>query len=432
MKYAFIPCIISALLYSQSSHANPFGDIVGGLVGEEQQSTYVSVWNNTSNTTISSVSVQHKYSNEFYEKMQFVGLFSSNYYVDHRQLESGYSNKVRYWTGPTTTGVDWWMVQWSTTDGRICKTNPQNFREVFDYADQTLAQVNSEVSDLVSRLDIPGIATTYAQDTLLNAVGVDPNSPAGMLSKKLMPSKSWVPNPASNALLALSMSTKTWSNTTSTAGFKQHMLTAQDAGSNGIKIQIYDNEVRFVSPSGTSSTNISCQSLPESKITLKHSGVQKATYTGNEVAMYISSPNGLCVSFMANGSVALLPCDGQDYQVWYLHPYLTKSTDPNNPDFAVLTNKSSGQQSCLTIPDYSTSDGTWLGMRKCEGENFGTFNPHNQHWDFIDQQANGTVTRIQNQYSAKCMTMTTDASNDVIFQKSCSAANQYFTLSPAY
>ena len=345
---------------------------------ETQRKTYVKV-SNQSSSTITAVTVSHKYSDEFKNNMMFIGPVQKGYVLGASNLERGHSNHVDYFTGSGTTGKDWWLVEWSTNNGYLCKTNPNNFRNVFDSFDGALVDITNASNKMASIFDVKGTVITNAQNQYLEMVGIDPNSVAADLIKTQMPGGSWLPSPVGNAIVALNISQKTWLNNTTTAGYKQHILRSEDEGKGGIKIQIYDNEVRFVSPSGVSTTNVSCKKIPASK----HSA---SSSTGNGADQHKNRLSKRCLSVTTEGKAAQFSCSSALYQKWTMKSYTDGS-------YAII-NKASGN--CLDVNNGSLDNGAEILSFACH---YGI----NQRW-YKTPLNNGTYA-LKNVKSGKCLSI---------------------------
>lgn len=165
---------------------------------------------NDTGEQVRAVSVVHKY--------------SDNYSNDHvwDTLEKGATSdamQVDYNTGAFTTGRDWWLVAWVSNDGStLYYTNPHNLRDFVDILE----------SMATSAASIVGTVVTSESGGWGGAVG--------------------------HAIVA------PFVNNAKTSGFKQHILRSEDSVT---QIHISKNEVRWVSPSGTSATGVASKSIPK-------------------------------------------------------------------------------------------------------------------------------------------------------------------------
>ena len=172
----------------------------------------VQIVNNTGRTLLS-VSIAHKY--------------SDNYKNEHtweliKNQETSSTTTVDYNTGFGTTGRDWWLVTWVDNKGNTYMTDPKNFQDVLNFFEKI---TNSIAEPLV---------------TLGTAVATGSPEP----STKTLAAAAAVVGGLTTSLL----------NTEGTAGFKQHILRAEDEGRPTKIIIKEDNKVEFNSKSGISKT----------------------------------------------------------------------------------------------------------------------------------------------------------------------------------
>ena len=126
--------------------------------------------------------------------------------------------QVNYNTGLATTGKDWWKVQWMSADGTaLYSSAPENFRDLGDLAEKVT----------------PAIATAIG-----GAATVESGGWGGPVAE----------------IIATSLT-----NDASTSGFKQHILRTKD---DLTTIHIDNDAIRWVSPSGTSSTGVTIARVP--------------------------------------------------------------------------------------------------------------------------------------------------------------------------
>ena len=397
-SFFYSSLFLGGFFYSKMAQADIFSDVVNGVSDvvsgavEQKQTSSVHIYNMSSYQLLT-VNVRHMYSDEYQDSMRFVGPISNGYYMDHRQVEKGQSNVVHYYTGVTTTGLDWWKVEWAwqyNGTGQVCKTNPNNFREVFDTFDNTVVELNTLVGNAASKFDIPGTISTNVQNEFLSMAGVDTNSATASLIRYNMPAQSWVPSQAGMAILAMDVATKTWVNNTKTSGFKQHMLEAQDARDGGVKIEIYDNGVRFVSPSGVSETVYTCQTVQAPKVTLKNSN-SNSNYEllgTNNVQFYTKNSN-MCLSYMADYSIQTTKQCSHSSTFWSIQGWAPKGS-PEKIFMKIINNPSLGV--CMAFPDQST--GTALSMYNCD------FQFALQNWVYEDNDEE--YSQLINQSTGKC------------------------------
>ncbi|CEJ93599.1 hypothetical protein VHEMI09177 [[Torrubiella] hemipterigena] len=175
----------------------------------------VTVQNNTPNNILS-ISLVHKYSDNYKNEMQWPIL--------HPGDGSWPLLTADYNTGITTTGRDWWLLTWYSEDLKTqYYTDPNNFRGVFDALDKV------------------------APDAIQAVIG----SAAALITSETGP----VAAAAAAAAVALAKeTTKYMFNSEGTDGFKQHILRSEDANAITNIIINGDGTVTFQSRSGTSST----------------------------------------------------------------------------------------------------------------------------------------------------------------------------------
>lgn len=169
---------------------------------------------NQTEQKILSVSVVHKYSDNYVNEHTW-GIVEPN-------GSSSPPLTVDYHTGALTTGRDWWLVSWLEEDGNAYMTSPQNFRELFDAIESGLVKAK----DLIKNL---GESLRNKPDDKAQAAGIAMQ----IINKIVQP------------LL----------NNSKTAGFKQHILRAEDADKT-TQILLFNEKVRFKSNSGESETQV--------------------------------------------------------------------------------------------------------------------------------------------------------------------------------
>jgi len=181
----------------------------------DRRNAFVQVINNTPHS-ISGVGLSHKYSDLYNEKNVWdllqPGQWSSLF-------------EVAYNTGFLTTGRDWWRVFGHNDQDPIGHdsmsqwfSDPENFRPFFDFLENAAPA-------------LIGAALTAAE--ILQPQLAAGTAVAGIAAEALC-----------NAML----------NDATTAGYKQHILTEEDAGH---VLQIWinnDGTIDFISPSGRSDT----------------------------------------------------------------------------------------------------------------------------------------------------------------------------------
>ena len=146
--------------------------------------------------------------------------------------------KVNYNTGFLTTGKDWWRVQFKLANGKMCYTDPNNFREVFDAIDKA-ALANAGVAGQKLGTVLGEAAGTYLAGPQGAVVGEQVGGQAGKAAA----------NGIANALF----------NGEATVGFKQHILRTEDENRT-VNITLFSNgKARISSPSGVSNTVYTCE-----------------------------------------------------------------------------------------------------------------------------------------------------------------------------
>lgn len=161
-----------------------------------------------------SVSVGHKYSNDF-----------KNTYDWEGPIEIGKTTNadmvVDYNTGFLTTGRDWWVVSWVTEDGKTHVTNPKNLRGIIDFLEGIGSKIAAPLASLATALSL---------------------APEPVISK------------ATGAAVAVtSVVVGGFCNSESTNGFKQHILRSEDQDA-PVKIILKRDKTVFHSKSGQSET----------------------------------------------------------------------------------------------------------------------------------------------------------------------------------
>jgi len=173
---------------------------------------------------ILSVTIGHKYSDVYKNTHTFENIADGSSTAD--------SFTVEFNTGLTTTGRDWWIVNWiqrREENGEVileaCHTDPTNFRGVIDF------------SEYWSKVGLD-----YAKIAALKA---------GVVAAPVSGASSVAAGIAAAATLHL---TGMSMNSESTDGYKQHILRESDVR-DGVEILIANNgRVLFKSASGESET----------------------------------------------------------------------------------------------------------------------------------------------------------------------------------
>ncbi|PHH74858.1 hypothetical protein CDD83_4492 [Cordyceps sp. RAO-2017] len=184
--------------------------------GTEKRTAQVTI-RNESPEEIKSVSLVHKYSSVYKHRALWP--------VIGRGQSAKNETTVEYNIGPLTTGRDWWMLSFFSSDAKTqYVTDPNNFREVVDF------------------LETLGTVTTIS---LAGAT-------AGVLGMLAGPVTSIAASTAA-AALAKAASDSLY-NSETTVGFKQHILRSEDADQLTTITVNADYSVTFSSKSGISRT----------------------------------------------------------------------------------------------------------------------------------------------------------------------------------
>ncbi|MGW1678495.1 hypothetical protein [Saccharopolyspora shandongensis] len=138
-------------------------------------------------------------------KVAIVHKYSDNYKNDHTWTEvnpgetTAADMVVNYHTGTLTTGRDWWQLTIVDEEGGVYISDPQNFRDVFDFLEKGLGDI------------LPKLEKAF------HKAAQNPSSDA----KK---------RAYAAAGEAVAMAVELMLNHAETAGFKQHILRDEDAG----------------------------------------------------------------------------------------------------------------------------------------------------------------------------------------------------------
>ncbi|MGR9114673.1 MAG: hypothetical protein ACU85E_02825 [Gammaproteobacteria bacterium] len=169
---------------------------------------------NQTGQRILSVSVGHKYSNDYKNTFDWEG-----------PIEIGKTTNagmvVDYHTGALTTGRDWWVVSWVTEDGKTYVTNPKNLRGIIDFLEGIGSKISAPLASLATALSL---------------------APEPVISKV-----------TGAAVAVTSVVVGGFCNAESTNGFKQHILRKNDQDA-PTKIILKQDTVVFHSKSGESIT----------------------------------------------------------------------------------------------------------------------------------------------------------------------------------
>jgi hypothetical protein len=180
-----------------------------------RRTAFASVRNNTSGPLVA-VSVVHKYSDNYKHQHQW-GI------IQPGDIPSD-SMEVEYNTGAFTTGRDWWIVTWYSADmNTLYYSNPNNFRDIIDKLEGVAPDAISAAAGAIA-----GLSTSLTGPGAVAA--------------------------AAAAAVAAKATTSALFNSESTAGFKQHILRAEDEGVLTEIVINADRTITFKSRSGNSDT----------------------------------------------------------------------------------------------------------------------------------------------------------------------------------
>ncbi|PSB50125.1 hypothetical protein [Chamaesiphon polymorphus] len=186
---------------------------------------------NSTGKTIVHATILHKYSDVFKENRTWANLPNGS-----STLTSPL--KVKYNTGVFTTGKDWWRVQFKFANGKMCYTDPNNFREVFDAIDRVIL-TNAGAAGQKLGILLGEATGTYLAGPSGAVVGEQIGGTAGKAAA----------NGIASALF----------NGEATVGFKQHILRTSDEN-RIVNITLLSNgKARISSPSGVSDTVYTCE-----------------------------------------------------------------------------------------------------------------------------------------------------------------------------
>lgn len=183
----------------------------------QSNSANVTIQNDTAETLLA-VRVLHKYSDtSFKEELAWEATDTS------AGITSFPAKAVRYNTGWFTTGRDWWIVTWSDAQGNFYVTAPENLRGFMD----SLEKAGQGIAALM--LGVGGTAAVGGIEPISKTLGV--------------------------AIAGTGLIINAFTNSESTAGFKQHILRDEDANRT-TTIVLTKTKVTFKSNSGNSSTGV--------------------------------------------------------------------------------------------------------------------------------------------------------------------------------
>ncbi|MEV0084420.1 hypothetical protein [Saccharopolyspora sp. NPDC050642] len=109
-----------------------------GIFDVNKRTANVAVRNETGKVLVK-VAIAHKY--------------SDNYKDDHTWTEvkpgetTGADMVVRYHTGTFTTGRDWWQLTIVDEEGGVYISDPNNFRDIFDFVEKSLLSILPELEE---------------------------------------------------------------------------------------------------------------------------------------------------------------------------------------------------------------------------------------------------------------------------------------------
>jgi hypothetical protein len=169
---------------------------------------------NETGVDIGSVSLIHKYSDNYVDAKQWDGILPTGSTTDPALV-------VRYHTGFLTTGMDWWRVTWVNADKQLCMTDPNNFQGIFNMVEGLLKD-NASWAELKLLQEAP--ESGEGAPFLVAGAGVIKALDAFVLNNE------------------------------STVGFKENMLRSDDAGQTVTVTLKADKTVTISSPSGSSDT----------------------------------------------------------------------------------------------------------------------------------------------------------------------------------
>jgi len=178
------------------------------------------------------VHVCHKYSDNYKHQKDFAGILQNGQSTNETM-------RVEYNTGFGTTGRDWWYVAFTMADGSFYMSNPGNCREFIDGFEKVGKGALNVIGGLCAvQTPAIGMQAYQASSAGYSMLGSAYGAYAGAVGVA-----SAIGLVVANCMM----------NTESTAGFKQHILRAEDAGKN-TEIIITKEQIKFESRSGTSTT----------------------------------------------------------------------------------------------------------------------------------------------------------------------------------
>jgi hypothetical protein len=185
---------------------------------------------NKSGSGVMSVAVVHKYSDNYTNNKTWMGPIANGQSTDA-------DFDVQYRTGIFTTGKDWWFVTYIKDDAEtMVVSSPQNFREIIDTLEPVLmigTQAAIAILAGVAGVAVTTVTAGAAAPVAIGAAAAAVGAIAGMMT----------------------------STSGGTAGFKQHILRSEDS-MNTIELSA-DGQIRFLSPSGDSTSSVKIVKLPK-------------------------------------------------------------------------------------------------------------------------------------------------------------------------
>ncbi|WP_425417926.1 hypothetical protein [Oricola indica] len=187
------------------------------------------VVSNKTGKTILSVTVAHKYSDEYEHQLDWPGVLADG------AKTSG--QPVTYNTGFGTTGRDWWYVSWVYTDSStIYYSDPNNFRGAIDFMEKA-GKIAIPVGTSIA-------ATVFGAVCTASTAGACGPAATAAVVTTMAAASATIASAAAGELLANG----------GTKGFKQHILRDDDAGKT-VTIELQKkNQILITSPSGDSRT----------------------------------------------------------------------------------------------------------------------------------------------------------------------------------
>lgn len=204
----------AALALAGGAAALSLGQLVPAPFAPRERSTHVRVIN-LSDEALQSVTLIHKYSDVFRDRQHWAHISAG---------DSGDAALVaRFHTGPLTLGRDWWLLVWYTNGTTLHHSGPHNFRALVDWMEGF------------------GSEAVAAAAGVLSALPREWSAPTSLAA-------------AMAAAAIAKVTTEGLFNSEATAGYKQHILRAEDAEADMAVYVTAGGTVIFRSPSGKSWT----------------------------------------------------------------------------------------------------------------------------------------------------------------------------------